>query len=70
MATRSKQKAETCKANKDTRPYAIAKYIRIAPSKVHVVLDLIRGKNYIEAVEDNEQGSLRTCTQGAQLRCC
>ena len=47
MATRSKQKAETRKANKDTRPYAIAKYIRIAPSKVHVVLYLIRGKNYI-----------------------
>ncbi|HIT77459.1 MAG TPA: 50S ribosomal protein L22 [Candidatus Limihabitans stercoravium] len=61
MATRSKQKAETRKANKDTRPYAIAKYIRIAPSKVHVVLDLIRGKNYIEAVAILKTTSKAAC---------
>ena len=50
MATRSKEKAIARRENKDKRPHAIAKYIRIAPSKVHVVLDLIRGKNYQEAV--------------------
>ena len=50
MATRSKAKAEVRKQNKDRRPKAIAKYIRISPSKVHVVLDLIRGRNYNEAV--------------------
>ena len=50
MATRSKEKAIARRENKDKRPHAIAKYIRIAPSKVHVVLDLIRGKNYNEAV--------------------
>ncbi len=50
MATRSKEKAIARRENKDRRPHAIAKYIRIAPSKVHVVLDLIRGKNYQEAV--------------------
>lgn len=61
MATRNKQKAETRKANKDTRPYAIAKYIRIAPSKVHVVLDLIRGKNYIEAVAILKTTSKAAC---------
>lgn len=50
MATRSKEKAIARRENKDRRPHAIAKYIRIAPSKVHVVLDLVRGKNYNEAV--------------------
>ena len=50
MATRSKAKAEMREANKDRRPKAIAKYIRISPSKVQVVLDLIRGKDYKYAV--------------------
>jgi len=50
MATRSKEKAIARRENKDRRPHAVAKYIRITPSKVHVVLDLIRGKNYQEAV--------------------
>lgn len=50
MATRSKAKALDRAQNKDRRPKAIAKYIRISPSKVHVVLDLIRGKDYHEAV--------------------
>ena len=43
MATRSKAKAENRRQNRDARPIAVAKYIRIAPSKVHVVLDVIRG---------------------------
>ena len=50
MATRSKAKALVRAENKDKRPKAIAKYIRISPSKVHVVLDLIRGKDYKDAV--------------------
>lgn len=50
MATRSKAKALVRAENKDRRPKAIAKYIRISPSKVHVVLDLIRGKDYRDAV--------------------
>ena len=50
MATRSKAKALVREQNKDRRPKAIAKYIRISPSKVHVVLDLIRGKDYKDAV--------------------
>lgn len=49
MATRSKQKALARKANKDKRPFATAKYIRISSGKVAIVLDLIRGKNYKEA---------------------
>lgn len=50
MATRSKAKALARAESKDRRPKAIAKYIRISPSKVHVVLDLIRGKDYKDAV--------------------
>ncbi len=50
MATRTSQKAAKIKENRDNRPYAVAKYIRIAPSKVHVVLDVIRGKKYFDAV--------------------
>lgn len=50
MATRSKAKALVRAENKDRRPKAIAKYIRISPSKVQVVLDLIRGKDYKDAV--------------------
>ena len=50
MATRSKAKALARAESKDRRPKAIAKYIRISPSKVHVVLDLIRGKDYRDAV--------------------
>ena len=50
MATRSKAKALQRSENKDRRPKAIAKYIRISPSKVHVVLDLIRGRSYTDAV--------------------
>ncbi len=50
MATRSKAKALDRAERKDRRPKAIAKYIRIAPGKVHVVLDLIRGKSYKDAV--------------------
>lgn len=50
MATRRKAKALVRAEQKDRRPKAIAKYIRIAPGKVHVVLDLIRGKSYKDAV--------------------
>lgn len=50
MATRSKAKALVRAENKDRRPKAIAKYIRISPSKVQIVLDLIRGRDYKDAV--------------------
>lgn len=50
MATRSKQKALQRKVNADTRPRAIAKYIRISPFKVRIVLDIIRGKSVNEVI--------------------
>ena len=50
MATRVREKAKARLENKDTRPYAVAKSIRISPYKVRSVLDVIRGKSYVEAV--------------------
>ena len=50
MATRSKQKTAAHAAAKDTRPTAHARYIRISPFKVRVVLDLVRGKSVTEAL--------------------
>lgn len=50
MATRIREKAQSRKDNADKRPTASAKYIRISPYKVRAVLDLIRGKGYIETV--------------------
>lgn len=50
MATRSREKSAQRKANADKRPRAIAKYVRIPSRKVHIVLDLIRGKSADMAV--------------------
>lgn len=50
MATRIRQKAEKRAENKDNRPYAVAKDVRMSSSKVRIVLDNIRGKKVNEAV--------------------
>ena len=50
MATRSKEKAAARLENADRRPRAVAKYVRISPFKVRIVLDVIRGRSYTEAV--------------------
>ena len=50
MATRQKVKAAARQANADKRPHASAKYVRVAPRKVQVVLDLIRGKRVDDAL--------------------
>lgn len=44
MAKRIREKAETRAKNADKRPYAKSKYVRMSPSKIRIVLDLIRGK--------------------------
>ena len=49
MATRMKEKSAARLESADKRPKATAKYIRISPYKVRIVLDIIRGKNYTEA---------------------
>ncbi|NLO82871.1 MAG: 50S ribosomal protein L22, partial [Clostridiales bacterium] len=50
MATRIREKARARQKNKDTRPRAIARYVRMSPRKVKVVIDLIRGKRVGEAL--------------------
>ena len=59
MATRSKTKTQARQASADKRPKAIAKYVRISPRKVKIVIDLIRGKNVDEAA------AILTCTPKA-----
>lgn len=49
MATRIKEKAIRRKENADKRPRATARYIRMSPRKVKVVIDLIRNKSLGEA---------------------
>ena len=50
MATRIREKTAARKENKDKRPYAIARHIRITPAKAGIVLDLIRGKDVDTAI--------------------
>ncbi len=50
MAKNTKLKTQKIEEMKDKRPKAVAKYVRISPYKVRVVLDIIRGKNVNEAV--------------------
>ena len=45
-----REKTARIAENKDRRPRAIAKHVRISPYKVRVVLDIIRGKGYEQAV--------------------
>ncbi|HWR23356.1 MAG TPA: 50S ribosomal protein L22 [Feifaniaceae bacterium] len=49
MATRSREKAAERRENRDRRPRAVARYVRISSRKVKVVIDLIRGKSVREA---------------------
>ena len=50
MATRVREKAAARKANADKRPRAVAKYVRVSPRKVQIVIDLIRGKQVDDAL--------------------
>lgn len=50
MAKRIREKAAARQENADKRPFAVAKYIRISPDKVRIVLDIVRGRKYNEAV--------------------
>ena len=49
MATRVREKARERRENKDMRPRATAKHVRISSRKVKLVIDLIRGKGVDEA---------------------
>ena len=49
MAPNMNKKAARVAENKEKRPHAIAKYVRVSPYKVRTVLALIRGKSFREA---------------------
>lgn len=49
MATRQREKAKLREENKDIRPKAILRYVRISSRKAKAVIDLIRGKKVAEA---------------------
>jgi len=50
MATRIREKTSQRKANRDKRPRAIVRYVRISPRKARLVIDLIRGKRVSDAL--------------------
>ena len=50
MATRMREKTAARQANADKRAKAVARFVRVTPSKVRIVLDQIRGKKYEDAV--------------------
>ena len=50
MAKNMREKTARIVENKDRRPRAVAKHVRISPYKVRIVLDIIRGKGLREAV--------------------
>lgn len=50
MATRQREKTLARKQKQDKRPKCVVNYIRISPSKVRIVIDLIRGKDFNEAL--------------------
>lgn len=49
MAKNLREKTARIAENKDRRPRAVAKHVRISPYKVRIVLDVIRGKSVREA---------------------
>ena len=50
MAKRIKEKTEKINQTRDTRPKASAKFLRISNTKLDIVMDLVRGRDYAEAV--------------------
>ncbi len=61
MAKNLKEKTLRIEEKKDRRPKCVAKHIRISPYKVRVVLNLIRGKSYAEAIAILENTSKSAC---------
>ncbi len=49
MATRTREKARAREENRDKRPSATLRYLRMSPTKVRLILDEIRGKKVSEA---------------------
>ena len=49
MATNTREKTKKIAENRDRRPFAVARHIRMSPYKVRRALALIRGKSVNEA---------------------
>lgn len=67
MAKKIREKAEARKANKDNRPYAKAKYIRMSSSKVRIVLDNIRGQKAEDAVAILENSTQSAASESLKV---
>ena len=63
MAKNMREKSARIEELRDKRPKAIAKHVRISPYKVRIVLDIIRGKKYNEAVAILENTSKAACPE-------
>lgn len=50
IKSRTQIKQERNETKREMRPFARARYIRISPSKVRIVLDVVRGKAVNEAL--------------------
>ena len=50
MAKNLREKTARIAENKDKRPFAVATHVRFSPYTVRIVLDVIRGKSFREAV--------------------
>lgn len=63
MAKRVREKTKKLQETRDTRPTAVAKYLRISASKLNIVMDLVRGKKF----EDAEAILKNTPNKAAEL---
>jgi len=64
VATRMREKSAKRLENKDQRPFAKVKYVRMSPSKVRIVLDTVRGKRVEEAaaiLANSPQSAAEVC---------
>ena len=61
MATRIREKAKQRQEARDRRPSATARFVRISPDKVRIVLDIIRGAGYEEDVAILKATSKAAC---------
>ncbi len=50
MAKNVKEKTNKINETRDTRPTAVAKYLRLSASKMNIVMDMVRGKKYADAI--------------------
>ena len=65
MATNMNKKTQRVEENREKRPYAVAKYVRVSPYKVRAVLALIRGKSYQESITNGSALAIKKVLMSA-----